>query len=199
MLVERYARAHKGKTPTYVFERRGKRYSVNYASQLLKKAVREAGLNERLHFHSLRHGFGSNLLRANANPVHVQKLMGHANLSTTMRYLHVEQEDLEQAISKLDKLHARSVNIAIVIERSIALPVSVIGSAIEFLECVHHVIVRYVRVYHGCRYVAVAEQFLDNRDWRVSPYKFSGGTVSKAVEMQTFIQPCLDDRGLETA
>ena len=108
VLVERHAGTHKTKTPTYVFERRGKHYNDNYASRLLKKSVRSAGLGERLHFHSLRHGFGSNLLRANANPVHVQKLMGHANLSTTMKYIHIEKDDLEKAIGKLDTLHSKT-------------------------------------------------------------------------------------------
>ena len=100
-LTERVSRIPQAQRSGYVFERRGKKYNSNYVSRLLKKSVREAGLEEKLHFHSLRHGFGSALIHNNVNPVHVKELMGHANLSTTLRYVHPNEVDLRQAVSKL--------------------------------------------------------------------------------------------------
>ncbi len=101
-LADRHARMFAKGNPTYVFERRGKKFNSGYASRKFKQVVRAAGLDENLHFHSCRHGFGSSLIRANVNPVHVQQLMGHSDLSTTLRYVHANKDDLEQAIKKLD-------------------------------------------------------------------------------------------------
>ncbi len=100
-LKERYSRLPENQRSGYVFQRRGKKYSLNYASRLLKSAVRKAGLEEKLHFHSLRHGFGTELIHKNVNPVHVKELMGHANLATTLRYVHSNEDDLRKAVNKL--------------------------------------------------------------------------------------------------
>jgi site-specific recombinase XerD len=85
-------------TQKYVFQRR----NGNYVARQFKKSVRLAGLDEHLHFHCLRHSFASNLIRAGVNPVHVKQLMGHSNLATTLKYTHVDIDDLRGAVSKLD-------------------------------------------------------------------------------------------------
>ena len=86
----------------HVFQRNGKKINGNYLSRQFKKGVRLAALDERLHFHSLRHSFASNLIAAGVNPIHVQKLLGHSNLSTTLRYTHVQLDDLRDAVGRLD-------------------------------------------------------------------------------------------------
>lgn len=58
-----------------------------------RSAQAAAGLR-RLSFHDLRHTFGT-LAINRADPVSVQHWMGHANLQTTMRYLHFRQRDDE--------------------------------------------------------------------------------------------------------
>jgi integrase len=58
-----------------------------------RDAQRAAGLRA-LTFHDLRHTFGT-LAINRADPVSVQHWMGHANLQTTMRYLHFRQRDDE--------------------------------------------------------------------------------------------------------
>jgi integrase len=85
-------------TQKYVFQRR----NGNYVARQFKKAARLAGLDERLHFHCLRHSFASNLIRVGVNPVHVKQLMGHSNLATTLKYTHVDIDDLRGAVSKLE-------------------------------------------------------------------------------------------------
>ncbi len=47
----------------------------------------------RYHFHCLRHSFGTNLLEAGVPLNHVQRLMGHSNISTTSQYLRVGAKD----------------------------------------------------------------------------------------------------------
>jgi integrase len=57
---------------------------------------------ERVNWHSLRHTFGSLLGAANVDPVTLMKLMGHANLETTQRYLH---SDFERKRAAVELLH----------------------------------------------------------------------------------------------
>jgi site-specific recombinase XerD len=50
-------------------------------------AVR-AGIQKRVHPHGLRHTFASELMREGVPLQHIQRLLGHADLRTTVRYLH---------------------------------------------------------------------------------------------------------------
>jgi len=55
-----------------------------------KTAARKAGIlkkNPKLHFHSLRHGFGTHMANQGVPIHHIKTLMGHSNISTTNCYL----------------------------------------------------------------------------------------------------------------
>lgn len=54
-----------------------------------------------LNWHSLRHTFGTRLGKAGVDPATIKKLMGHANLLTTQRYLHTDADNLRAAVEKL--------------------------------------------------------------------------------------------------
>jgi hypothetical protein len=56
--------------------------------------------------HNLRHYFGTALFRAGVNPRVTQELLGHADLTTTMRYAHVEANDLKLGIGRLESFVA---------------------------------------------------------------------------------------------
>lgn len=56
---------------------------------------------ERVNWHSLRHTFGTLLGAALVDPTTLQKLMGHANLATTQRYLHTDEERKRDAVERL--------------------------------------------------------------------------------------------------
>ena len=60
-----------------------KRFSTSW-----KKACRSAGINN-LHFHDLRHTFGSNLLMSGASLKDVKDMLGHSDISMTDRYTHL--------------------------------------------------------------------------------------------------------------
>ena len=65
--------------------------------QVVKDAVKAAGISKRLSPHSLRHTFALGRLKAGASPVIVQKLMGHASIQTTQKYLdHLDLADLRE-------------------------------------------------------------------------------------------------------
>ncbi|MAM60359.1 tyrosine-type recombinase/integrase [Maritimibacter sp. UBA3975] len=63
-----------------------------------RDAVRDAGI-EDFRFHDLRHTFATRMLRQTGNLKLVSRLLGHKSLETTMRYAHVLDDDLEQALS----------------------------------------------------------------------------------------------------
>jgi integrase len=65
------------------------------------KAVKDAGINDCT-FHTLRHTFASDLVKANVNLKVVQELLGHRDLSVTLRYAHLSPGAKEQAIQMLN-------------------------------------------------------------------------------------------------
>mgnify|MGYP001600766443 CR=1 FL=1 len=69
--------------------------------KLVTRLATQAGIDKRIHPHTLRHTFATNLLRQEKNLFTVMKALGHANLSTTQIYLHLEDEELETAMKKL--------------------------------------------------------------------------------------------------
>ncbi len=72
-------------------------YAVIKAAQI----ERINGRAERMTWHSLRHTFGSLLGAQQVDPTTLMKLMGHANLATTQRYLHTDDERKRAAVELL--------------------------------------------------------------------------------------------------
>lgn len=76
-----------------------KDFTVN---RLMKIYIRKSYLNNNLVFHSLRHGFASELVRQGVNIFNVQQLLGHSNIKTTMIYSHLEPESLRKDVQVLN-------------------------------------------------------------------------------------------------
>ena len=66
-------------------------------------ALRRAGI-EDFKFHDLRHTFASHLVMSGVSLKAVQELLGHADLKMTMRYAHLSQSHLQDAVAVLNKL-----------------------------------------------------------------------------------------------
>lgn len=84
----------------YVFcKENGFKYSKDYVTHTFKAAVLKAGLNPEYHFHSLRHGFASYLVQNKVPLYNVKDLLGHASVTTTEIYSHLDSDALTQSIS----------------------------------------------------------------------------------------------------
>jgi len=83
----------------------GGRLSVRSAQQRLKYWGIKQGLDINVHPHRLRHSFASHLLESSGNLRAVQELLGHADISTTQVYTHLDFQHLAKVY---DQAHPRA-------------------------------------------------------------------------------------------
>jgi site-specific recombinase XerD len=81
------------------------RYSVKGLSWVMREALKKTSIKKDVNLHSLRHSYATHLLEEGVNIVTVKNLLGHAEIATTMIYLHVAQCPLVKAHSPLDTLY----------------------------------------------------------------------------------------------
>jgi site-specific recombinase XerD len=113
ILLERlriYCRRYKPRLWLFPSERRSEglldQRTIRY---LCRNAGQRAGLKERIHPHLFRHACATHMLEAGADLRTIQHLLGHADLGTTARYLHVSAQMIQAVRSPLDALQLSPV------------------------------------------------------------------------------------------
>lgn len=80
--------------------RRGGPFSRKTIWQIIKKITHEAGITKNVTPHTLRHSFATHLL-ANGAPLRIiQEMLGHADISTTQIYTHIDSDRLKSIHNK---------------------------------------------------------------------------------------------------
>lgn len=103
-LTKRDAIAKENETAVFVSQQ-GKRLSNSSIQKRLKKMALAQGINTNVHPHMLRHSFASHILESSKDLRAVQELLGHANLSTTQIYTHL---DFQHLAGVYDNAHPRA-------------------------------------------------------------------------------------------
>jgi len=84
---------------------KGTRVGVRSVQERFAKIGAQLDLQQRLHPHMLRHSFASHMLESSGDLRAVQELLGHANISTTQIYTHLDFQHLAKVY---DKAHPRA-------------------------------------------------------------------------------------------
>jgi integrase/recombinase XerD len=83
----------------------GGRYSVRGLSWVFRENLKKTSITRQVNLHSLRHSYATHLLEDGLNIVTLKELLGHAEIRTTMLYLHTAQCELVTPHSPLDTLY----------------------------------------------------------------------------------------------
>ena len=103
VFIQKYQEIHK---PDYwLFEGMdGGQYSKRSVQNIMKRAVKNSGVNPYATVHTLRHSFATHLLERGMDLRYIQHLLGHGSIKTTEIYTHVRKHAENKLKSPLDSL-----------------------------------------------------------------------------------------------
>jgi len=90
----------------YVFEgqHQGEPYSTRSLQQIMRRAVKDSGIQKHVTVHTLRHSFATHLLESGTDIRYIQGLLGHKSITTTTIYTHLTDQKVRNISSPLDDL-----------------------------------------------------------------------------------------------
>jgi integrase/recombinase XerD len=103
-LLRDYWREHRPKDWLFPGARPDSHISVGQVQRICHRAVLACGLTKKASMHTLRHSYATHLLEGGTDLATLQKLLGHNQMSTTLRYTHIGQLHLQRVASPLDDL-----------------------------------------------------------------------------------------------
>lgn len=106
VMLREYWKTGKLSKDGYLFpgQNKGDPYNSRSIQLVLAAAKKTAGVLKPGSIHALRHSFATHLLDKGTDVTMIMKLLGHNDINTTLRYLHVTNRDMLQVMSPLDDL-----------------------------------------------------------------------------------------------
>lgn len=95
-----YLDKRKDTSPCLFVSGKCERLSARSVQRIVQKAAIKAGIPKQVTPHTLRHSFGTDLLRAGADLRSIQQLLGHSSITTTQIYTHVTNKQLKKVHKK---------------------------------------------------------------------------------------------------
>ncbi len=105
-ILRSYIRESKPRPGEYLFESEQTKtaYPARTVQQIFSMAKHKAGILKEVGIHSLRHSFATHLLDKGTDIRYIKDLLGHFDIRTTERYLHVSKKQLVNVVSPFDDL-----------------------------------------------------------------------------------------------
>jgi integrase/recombinase XerD len=104
VMIREYKLKYKPEKYLFQGQTKGTSYSTRSLELIIKAAKSKAGIQKAGSMHMLRHSFATHLLDKGTDVVFIQKLLGHNDLKTTLRYLHVTNKDLANILSPIEDI-----------------------------------------------------------------------------------------------
>jgi integrase/recombinase XerD len=105
-ILRQYIKGYQPRPRLYLFESEQTftAYPARTVQQIFSNAKHKAGIRKEVGIHSLRHSFATHLLDKGTDIKYIKDLLGHFNIRTTERYLHVSKKQLVNIPSPFDDL-----------------------------------------------------------------------------------------------
>jgi integrase/recombinase XerD len=103
-MLRGYYRAYKPKVWLFEGQVSGDKYSEKSLENVLKQAVKKAGIGKPVSLHWLRHSYATHLLESGTDLRYIQELLGHKSSKTTEIYTHISTKSIQNIVSPFDTL-----------------------------------------------------------------------------------------------
>ncbi len=108
--LKRYLKAENPHSWLFNGKQPNSQYSIRGLSWVMRENLKKTSISKQVNLHTLRHTYATHLLEEGLNIVTLKDLLGHAEITTTMIYLHVAQCEQVKPHSPLDTLYGRKTD-----------------------------------------------------------------------------------------
>lgn len=99
-ILSNYLRSRRDSSQFLFYSHKGSGLGTARVERIIRDLGIEARLDQTVTPHILRHSYATHMAKAGIGPYHLQKLLGHAHVSTTQIYVHLDENDSRMAYSK---------------------------------------------------------------------------------------------------